>query len=65
MKLNREKINIVMARKQLSITELAKIYGVSRSRMNIILNSQKVTIVVAGRLSAALGVDVTEILADE
>lgn len=65
MKLNREKINIAMARKQLNIAELAKIYGVSRSRMNIILNSQKVTVVVAGKLSAALGVDVTEILADE
>lgn len=65
MKLSREKTNIAMARKCMSVTELAGRYGVSRARMNVILNQQKVTPVCAGRIAEALGVDVTEILADE
>lgn len=65
MELSRYKINIAMARKGLTVTELAKVYGVSRSRMNMILNSRKVSTVCAGRLSAALGVDVTEIIDNE
>lgn len=39
MKLCRSKIDIELARKQMSVTDLANVYGVSRSRMNIILNS--------------------------
>lgn len=62
MKLNREKVNLAMARKQMTVTKLSEAYGVSRSRMNIILNSQVVTPVCAGRVAAALGVDVTELI---
>lgn len=62
MRLNRDKINICMARKKMSVTALADAYGVSRARMNIILNSQTVTPACAGRVSDALGVDVTEII---
>lgn len=65
MKLSIEKVNIAMARRCMSVTDLAKQYGVSRARMHVILNQQKVTPVCAGRIAAALGVDVTEILADE
>ncbi len=65
MNLNREKITLAMARKKLSVTGLAEAYGVSRSRMNAILNSRRVSTVCAGKLSEALGVDVTEILEDE
>lgn len=64
MKINREEINVVMARNKKTVTQLAAEYGVSRSRMNIILNSQIVTPVTAGRLAEALGVDVTEIIED-
>ena len=46
MKISREKINIELARKE----------------MNVILNSQVVTPVCAGRVASALGVDVTEIM---
>lgn len=64
MKLDKNKIDIVMSKKRNTVTQLAKEYGVSRSRMNIILNSQTVTPVSAGRLADALGVDVTEIIED-
>lgn len=62
MELNRDKINLAMARKGYTTTQLAEAYGISAQRMRIILNSKKVTPATAGRLAAALGVDVTEIL---
>ncbi|MCI8401110.1 MAG: helix-turn-helix domain-containing protein [Lachnospiraceae bacterium] len=65
MKLSMDKIKIQMARAKLTITELAQRYGVSRNRMNVILNQREVTPVCAGRIADALGVDVTEILLDE
>lgn len=64
MKISREKINIELARKEMSVTAFANVYGVSRARMNVILNSREVSTVSAGRLAKALGVDVTEIIED-
>lgn len=46
----------------MNIQNLADIYGVSRSRINVILNQKEVSVVSVGRLSAALEVDVTEII---
>lgn len=62
MKISREKINIERARKKMSVNALAEAYGVSRVRMNVILNQREVSVVSAGRLADALGCDVTEIL---
>lgn len=64
MEISRNKINIEMARKCWTVTDLAEAYGVSRARINVILNQRSVSVVSAGRLAAALGVDVTEILED-
>lgn len=64
MKLSKEKINIELARKKKTVAALAKAYGVSRTRMNVILNQREVSVVSAGRLADALGVDVTEIIED-
>ena len=64
MKLDRNKVNLAMAAKCMTVSELAKVYGVSRARINVILNSQIITPVCAGRIAKALGVNVTEILAD-
>ena len=64
MKLSRDKINVAMARKALTVTNLAEKYGVSRARMNVILNSREVTAIFAGRMANSLEVDVTEILED-
>ena len=62
MKLSREKVNLQMARKCWSISDLANAYGVSRARMNTILGQRELSVMSAGRLSKALGVDVTEII---
>ena len=62
MKLDRNKINLQLARKKWTVVRLAESYGVSRARMNVILNSQVVTPLCAGRVAEALGVDVVEIL---
>ena len=62
MQVNREKIEIAMAAKKYSIVNLAELYGVSHQRMRVILNSQKVSTVTAGKLADALGVPVTEII---
>lgn len=62
MKISREKINIEMARKKMSVKALADAYGVSQARINVVLNQREVSVVSAGRLADALGVDVTEII---
>ncbi len=62
MKVSKDKIDIARANRCMTITELAKAYGVSRARLNMILNQREVTVVCAGRLAKALGVDVTEII---
>ena len=56
MKVSKDKIDIARANRCMTITELAKAYGVSRARLNMILNQREVTVVCAGRLAKALGV---------
>lgn len=62
MKISREKIDIERARKKMSVNALAESYGVSRARINVILNQRELSAVSVGRLADALGCDVTEIL---
>ena len=62
MELNREKVNIALARNKMSVTQLAEAYGVSRARINVILNSRNITFMCAGRLAEDLKCDVTEII---
>lgn len=62
IELDRKKIDICRARKIMTVADLSEAYGVSRARMNVILNQREVTPVSAGRLADALGVDVTEII---
>ena len=64
MKLSRDKIDLQLARNQWTVKNLAEAYGVTRNRINILLNQREVSTVSAGKLAAALGVDVTEILED-
>lgn len=65
MHLNRSKINLLMAENEISVLDLASRCGVTSQRISCILNSVSVTPKTAGRISKALGVNVTEILADE
>ena len=62
MILNREKVDLAMARNCMTVVDLAESYGVSRARMNVILNSRKITPLCAGRIAKALNCDVTEII---
>mgnify|MGYP001033989899 FL=1 len=62
MKVSRDKIDIARASRCMTVSGLAEAYGVSRARVNIILNQREVTPVCAGRIARALGVDVTEII---
>lgn len=62
MKLDREKINLALARKGWTQVDLAEAYGATRQRIGMILNSRSVTPVTVGKMSAALEVDPTEIL---
>lgn len=62
MQLDRKKIDICLARKKMSVTDFAKVYGVSRARMNVILNQRDVTPITAGRIAEALRVDVTQLI---
>ena len=64
MKLSKTKIELAMARKALTVTNLSKRYGVSRARMHVILNNREVTAMCAGRMANALEVDVKEIIED-
>ena len=64
MKVSKNKIDLAIANRCMTVSGLAEDYGVSRTRMNMILNQREVTVVCAGRLAHALGVDVTEIIED-
>ena len=65
MKLSREKVDLQRARKNLTIEEMASIYGVSRTRLNVILNMREITPLCAGRLAKTLGCDVSDILEEQ
>lgn len=62
MKVSREKIDVAMAKNCMTITSLAEAYGVSRVRMQAILNQREITPICAGRLSAALQVPIESLL---
>ena len=64
MRVSKNKIDLARANRCMTVSGLAEAYGVSRTRMNMILNQREVTVVCAGRLAHALGVDVTEIIED-
>lgn len=64
MRVSKDKIDIARANRCMTVAGLAEAYGVSRVRMNTILNQREVTPVCAGRIARALGVDVTEIIED-
>lgn len=51
MTINKMKFEIAMAREAVTKTEISKRAGVSRGRLNVILNSKNVTPIVAGRIA--------------
>ena len=65
MKLSRNKIDLLLARKCMSVAELSERYGVTRSRMSCLINKKNVSYISVGKLAKALDVDVTEIIEQE
>lgn len=66
MKLNKEKINLIMARKQLSVKDVCETSGLPKETFKQAKNgARNATPKTIGRIAAALGVDVTEIIATE
>lgn len=64
MHLDKEKIKLLMARREMSVTDLAERCGKTKQRVSCILNSVNVTPKTAGMVARVLEVDVTEIIAD-
>ena len=62
MNLSKEKIKVFMARKELTIAELAERCELSRQRVSRIFNSKNVTPKTAGKIARALGCDIMEII---
>lgn len=62
MRIDRDKVELAMARKKMTQEELAEAYGVTRSGMASVLRSLNVKPTTVGRLAAALGVDPEEII---
>lgn len=62
MHISKIRMAVAMARKGLNFTTLAQACGVSRQTLSQINNGKSCKPEVAGRIAAALGVDVTDII---
>lgn len=65
MTINRQKVDLALARKNWTVSELAREYGTSRNRLYVILGGGTVLPKTAGKLAKALEVDITEIIESE
>lgn len=65
MRLDNIKIKLLMAELEINQTVLAEKVGVSRQNISLMLCRGTCSIVNAGRLAKALGVDVREIVREE
>ena len=62
MTLDREKVNLILAERKMTVTDLCETAGISRNRFYTVMNSKKITPKTAGRFAGILGVPVTEII---
>ena len=65
MKINKNKIEICIARKQTTISELSILCGLAQHSLSTMLNRGSCSLKTAGKIAGALGVDVTEIIETE
>lgn len=65
MTIDRGKVEVILATRKISITELCEKAGISRNRFYTVMNSKNVTPRTAGMFADSLGVDVTEIIETE
>ena len=62
MTLDREKVDIVLANRKMTVTDLCETAGISRNRFYTVMNSKKISPKTAGRFAEILGEPVTEII---
>lgn len=67
MNISREKIQIILANRLMTINEFAKVSGLSRTYLSALINGKKSNIkpVTLGKLAKALDVDVEMLLKEE
>ena len=65
IKLDGRKINIELARNEMSVSQLSAETGINRASITAIRKGGQCKTQTAGKIARALGVDITEILADE
>lgn len=62
MKINKKKIDLLLAERMLTIAELADLIGVSRQMIYYVEKKSSVQPKTAGKIAAALGVPVLDII---
>lgn len=65
MKLNVQKVKVILAEKEMNQTDLAIKCGVNRQQINEILSRGTCTLKTLGRLSKSLGVPVEQIVMED
>lgn len=65
MNLDKNKIEIILARKIMTRSELARQCGIAKQNISIILNHGACSTCTAGKIARGLGVDVSEIILSE
>lgn len=62
MRIDKQKLNVILAEKGLTIGEAAKKSGLSRGRYTLIINSESVRPKTAGKIAQGLGVHIEDII---
>lgn len=65
MRISREKIEIILAKKNLKVADAAERMGVSRQNFSTIKNRGTCTPATAAKIATGLGVEVEELLESE
>ena len=65
MKISKRKIELIMAQKFASVSELAKLSGVSRQNISTVVRRGTCRPLTAAKLARALGVDPADIIEEE
>lgn len=65
MKINKNTFELLLAEKELSITKLAELSGISRQNISTIKNRGTCTPATAGKIAKGFGVSVTELIKKE
>lgn len=65
MKISKEKIELILAKKNLKIVDAAKIMGMTRQNFSTIKNRGTCTPATAAKIANGLGVEVVELIESE